>query len=329
MKSRNLIDIFVKKKIKDKKIKIKISNKTDLFINSIFDSLDFAEFNNFIENEGYYLDLKKNKFRIPRSKSEIVKIIRDRRKIKSDDKIKENRDFKSNFFKILKKRLKLNSTRNLIIHSNFTNMINLGIKPEDFISGIFNFFPSITIFSPSGFFRERKIKLNSLKKIKPNNEFGLLSKELLKRFKPKIFRNNNPFDNLIGYNRKKKYFDNKNYLAYGKDSPYRKLLNQNTSIMLLDVTFFYNSMFHMAELDANVPYRNFKKFTFNKKEFQLFARNREKLYLDYSKFEKIKEIKKITKVINFKKIKIRIINYKSLYKTSLKLLKKNPNFLLN
>ena len=145
-------------------------------------------------------------------------------------------------------------------------MINLGIKPEDFINGIFNFFPSITIFSPSGFFRERKIKLSSLKKIKPNNEFGLLSKELLKRFKPKIFRNNNPFDNLIGYNRKKKYFDNKNYLAYGKDS-YRKLLNQNTSIMLLDVTFFYNSMFHMVELDANVPYRNFKKLLIIKKNF--------------------------------------------------------------
>ena len=87
-------------------------------------------------------------------------------------------------------------------------------------------------------------------------------------------------------------------------------------------------MFHMVELDANVPHRNFKKFTYNKKEFQLFARNKEKLYLDYSKFEKIKEIKKITKVINFKKIKIRIINYKSLYKTSLKLLKKIQIFYL-
>ena len=81
MKSRNLIDIFVKKKIKDKKIKIKISNKTDLFINSIFDSLDFAEFNNFIENEGYYLDLKKNKFRIPRSKSDLHSTPRGEEKV--------------------------------------------------------------------------------------------------------------------------------------------------------------------------------------------------------------------------------------------------------
>ena len=43
-------------------------------------------------------------------------------------------------------------------------------------------------------------------------------------------------------------------MAYGKDSPYRNLLKETSSIMLIDVTF-YNSMFHMVELDANVPYR--------------------------------------------------------------------------
>ena len=45
------------------------------------------------------LDLKKNKFRIPRSKSEIIKIIRDRRKLNQMIKLKKIEIFKSNFLK--------------------------------------------------------------------------------------------------------------------------------------------------------------------------------------------------------------------------------------
>ena len=61
----------------------------------------------------------------------------------------------------------------------------------------------------------------------PNNEFGILSKKLLTF--GKTFRNDNTFDNLIGFNKKQKYFKSNNIIAYGKDSPYRKLLKSNTS----------------------------------------------------------------------------------------------------
>ena len=117
-------------------------------------------------------------------------------------------------------------------------------------------------------------------------------------------------------------------MAYGKNSPYRKLLKLDTAIMLLDVTFFYNSMFHMVELDARVPYRKLLKFKFNKKIFQLYARKKESLFLDYAKFQKNKKILRLIKKVNFYKIKIMLINYKSLYNESLKILKTNPNFLI-
>ena len=120
-----------------------------------------------------------------------------------------------------------------------------------------------------------------------------------------------------------------NSFAYGKNSPYRQLLNKDSHVMLIDVTFFYNSMFHMAELDAKVPYRKNKKFVFGKKTFNLFAREKSNLFLDYKKFEKINEIKRLKKQINFKGIKITLLDYKKLYKQSLKVLKKNPNFLLS
>ena len=86
-------------------------------------------------------------------------------------------------------------------------------------------------------------------------------------------------------------------------------------------------MFHMVELDANVPYRKKLKFKFGKKQFELFARKKNNLYIDYSKFEKVKKIKRLIKKISFNQLQIKFIDYKSLYKESFQILKSNPNFL--
>ena len=87
-------------------------------------------------------------------------------------------------------------------------------------------------------------------------------------------------------------------------------------------------MFHMVELDTKVPYRKKIDFKFNKKIFTLFARKKKNLFLDYSKFEKEKEIKKIIKKINFQNIEIKFIDYNELYKKSFDILTNKPNFLL-
>ena len=330
MNIKNEIDNYIKKKAFKKKIKFKLSPKTDLFINSVFDSLDFAEFSSFVNNKGFEFDLKKNQFKIPRSKSEILKILKPIVFKKENTRKIEK---KSNSIEVLFKKIKacfnIKKRQNIIIHSNFSRLLDLKITPQSFINYFFKNFPNTTIYAPSGFFREKKTKLMSARKIQPSNEFGLLSKELLKiGKKKKKFRNNNPFDNLIGFNLKGKYINDKNTLAYGSNSPYRHLLDKNTSVMLIDVTFFYNSMFHMVELDTKVPYRKKIDFKFNKKIFTLFARKKKNLFLDYSKFEKEKEIKKIIKKINFQNIEIKFIDYNELYKKSFDILTNKPNFLL-
>lgn len=328
MNIKQTVNKFIDKKAKEKKIKIKLSSNMDLFINSIFDSLDFAEFSSILTSEGYILDLKKNDYKIPRSKGEIFKIL----KLKKNNKNKKNKkNFSNNidnFFLKIQKNFNIEKRQNILIHSNFTKLIDLDIKPEDFLNKFFQLYPGCTLFSPSGFFREKNKKFISLKKITPSNEFGLLSKRMLTYDKKtKIFRNNNPFDNLVGINLAGKYFKSRNILAYGKNSPYRKLLKFNTSIMLIDVNFFYNSMFHMVELDAKVPYRKNLKFKFGGKQFELFARKKNNLFIDYSRFEKVKKIKKLIKQISFNKVQVKFIDYKSLYKNSLEVLKSNSNFL--
>jgi aminoglycoside N3'-acetyltransferase len=330
MNIKNEIDNYIKQKVFKKKLKLKISPKTDLFINSVFDSLDFAEFSSFVNDKGFEFDLKRNKFKIPRTKSEILKILRPIVfKKENTKKIKKKEDSIEFFFKKIKNSFNIRKRQNIIIHSNFSRLLNFKITPKKFIDYFLKNFPDTTIYAPSGFFREKRTKLKNIKKIQPSNEFGLLSKELLKiGVKKKIFRNNNPFDNLIGFNLKEKYIKDKNTLAYGSNSPYRLLLNQNTSVMLIDVTFFYNSMFHMVELDTKVPYRKKINFKFNKKIFALFARKKNSLFLDYSRFEKEKEIKKIIKRISFKGIEIKFIDYNKLYKKSFNILTSKPNFLL-
>jgi len=329
MNIKQNIELFIKKKISKKNLKIKISNKTDLFINSVFDSLDYAEFSSYLENQGYYLDIKKNYYKIPRNKIEIFKILKILKQLKNYKKRQnKKKDMAEQLVKKIQSLFKLKKKQNIIIHSNFSNLLKLGVNPKRFLNVLFEYCPEITIFAPAGFFREKKFKLNFFKNVIPSNEFGILTKEILKNLKNNIFRNNNPFDNLVGYNKKGKYFKNKNILAYGKNSPYRKLLKLDTAIMLLDVTFFYNSMFHMVELDARVPYRKLLKFKSNKKIFQLYARKKESLFLDYAKFQKNKKILRLIKKVNFYKIKIMLINYKSLYNESLKILKTNPNFLI-
>ena len=75
--------------------------------------------------------------------------------------------------------------------------------------------------------------------MKPTNEFGLLTNELLKLKTRSTFRNKNPFDNLIGFNKKEKYFENDDYsLAYGNKSPYRKLLKKKNSYYLIRCYIF-------------------------------------------------------------------------------------------
>lgn len=330
MDIKNFIISFINKKIVEKRIKINLSTKSDLFINSIFDSLDFADFSSLLDKKGYKLNMKKNNYRIPRSKSEIFKVLESKVKKEINYKKNKNSDNENIFFSKVKKLLKIKNNQNIIIHSNFSRLLNLGIKPGSFLRRLLSIKKNITVYTPSGFFRQKNRKFISLKKINPSNEFGLLSKELLKYGKNgKIYRNNNPFDNLIGYSSSGKYLKSNNSFAYGKNSPYRQLLNKDSHIMLIDVTFFYNSMFHMAELDAKVPYRKNKKFVFGKKTFNLFAREKSNLFLDYKKFEKINEIKRLKKQINFKGIKITLLDYRKLYKQSLKVLKKNPNFLLS
>ena len=80
MNIKQTVNKFIDKKAKEKKIKIKLSSNMDLFINSIFDSLDFAEFSSILTSEGYILDLKKNDYKIPRSKGEIFKILKLKKK---------------------------------------------------------------------------------------------------------------------------------------------------------------------------------------------------------------------------------------------------------
>ena len=48
MNIKQTVNKFIDKKAKEKKIKIKLSSNMDLFINSIFDSLDFAEFSSIL-----------------------------------------------------------------------------------------------------------------------------------------------------------------------------------------------------------------------------------------------------------------------------------------
>jgi aminoglycoside N3'-acetyltransferase len=322
-KLESYIDSFIKKKLRDKGIKLKIKDNLDLFFYEVFDSLDFAEFNNFMENLGFKLDISKNDYRIPRTKTELLKVFNK----KNESKKSSNLSSKNIFFETLKiklkKKLRKKRIQNLIIHSNFTQLLNLDISAKEFLNFLFENFPNLTIFAPGGYSHEEKI--SSTKKKIPNNEFGILSKELLTL--GKTFRNTNPFDNLIGFNKKQKYFTSNNTIAYGNNSPYRKLLKSNTYIMLLDVNFYYNSMFHMAEFDAKVPYRKFINFKKNKKTYTLFARNKISLKLDYAKFGRIKEIKNISSIFSIRNIRIILSEYKSLYDYSLKILKNNPYFL--
>ena len=51
------------------------------------------------------------------------------------------------------------------------------------------------------------------------------------------------------------------------------------------------------------------------------------LFIDYSRFEKVKKIKKLIKQISFNKVQVKFIDYKALYKNSLEVLKSNSNFL--
>ena len=88
-------------------------------------------------------------------------------------------------------------------------------------------------------------------------------------------------------------------------------------------------MLHMVELDAKVPYRKIKKFNFNGKIYNLFARDPKGIFLDYNKFSHQKKIKKLLKIINLDKYKIICADYKSIYFESLNILKKKPNFLLS
>lgn len=324
------IFLFVEKKVKEKKIGKSVTTKTELFRNSIFDSLDYTELLSIVENSGYMLDIKKNDYRIPKNINEIYKILLKKKirskKIKSKIQ-KKNIDILIEKFE---KKFQINKIQNLVIHSNFSNLIKLGISPHIFLKKLFNKFPKITIFVPAGYFRNISIFKNLKIHRNPTNEFGILTNELLKLKKKTIYRNKNPFDNLIGLNKKKKYFKNNNYtLAYGKKSPYRKLLEQKTAIILLDVTFFYLSMLHMCELDAKVPYRSIKKFNFNGKIFELYARKNKNLFLDYNKFTNHKNIRKIYKIINFNNSKIIYADYKSIYLEALKILINKPKFLLN
>ena len=108
MNINQIIDIFIKQKVKEKRLKIKITGKTDLFIQSIFDSLDFAEFRSYLEKKSIELDLKKNKYKIPRSKFEILKVIkftqnRSNKNIKRYQKL--DNDINVNFLTKIKSKL--------------------------------------------------------------------------------------------------------------------------------------------------------------------------------------------------------------------------------
>lgn len=314
------INNFILKKKKEKKLKLNITNKLDLFLNEIFDSLDFSELNNILEKKGYVLDISMNDFRIPRTINEIIKVFVKKKLSKNSLKLSNKNKFLSKF----KAKFKNKKISNLIIHSNFVNLLKLNIKPQELIDFILEIYPNITIYAPGGFYDNKKKFKNNINI--PNNEFGIFSKRILEQ--GKIFRNDNPFDNLIGFNKIKKYFKNKNIVAYGIDSPYRKLLNMNTYVMLIDVDFYYNSMFHMSELDARVPYRSFKQFLVNKKKYVLYARKKADQYIDYSRFGNLKNIKNISLSFSIQNTKIIIVKYKKLFDYSLDKLKKDPNFLI-
>ena len=330
MNIKNKINLFIKKKIKEKKIKKKIIANSDLFENSIFDSLDYTQLVSLIESVGYQFNIKKNDYRIPRNINEINKILSKKKVNIKKQRSKIKKDNSDILIHNFKKKFRIKGNENLVIHSNFSNLIKSNISPKIFLEKLYKNFPNITIYTPAGFFRNKSVPGNSKIKMKPTNEFGLLTNELLKLKTRSTFRNKNPFDNLIGFNKKEKYFENDDYsLAYGNKSPYRKLLKKKTLIILLDVTFFYLSMFHMVELDAKVPYRKIKKFNFNGKIYNLFARDPKGIFLDYNKFSHQKKIKKLLKIINLDKSKIICADYKSIYFESLNILKKKPNFLLS
>ena len=98
MDIKNFIISFIDKKIVEKRIRINLSAKSDLFINSIFDSLDFADFSSLLDKKGYKLNIKKNNYRIPRSKSEIFKVLESKVKKEINYKKNKNSDNENIFF---------------------------------------------------------------------------------------------------------------------------------------------------------------------------------------------------------------------------------------
>lgn len=328
MSIKKKINIFIQKKIKSKKIKVSISNSTDLFINQVFDSLDYADLTSALDALGYELDIQKNDYKIPRNKNEIFKIVKSKSKIKIREKIQLTKNnITEEFVNNIKTSFNIKKNQNVIIHSNFSNLNKIGVTPAKFIEEMLKKNPGLKIFVPAGFFRIKKKKYDFKDGNSPTNEFGLLTNTILNEYKSKIIRNKNPFDNLICLSKIKNFKSFNNSLAYGPESPYRNLLNKNTYIILIDVTFFYLSMLHMTELDAKVPYRTLIDFKFKNKIFKLYARKDKKKYLDYNKFFRENNVKKLCKILNFNKSKIIYANYTQVYNECLKILKKNPHFL--
>ena len=78
-----------------------------------------------------------------------------------------------------------------MIHSNFSNLIKSNISPKIFLEKLYKNFPNITIYTPAGFFRNKSVPGNSKIKMKPTNEFGLLTNELLKLKTNQLLENKN------------------------------------------------------------------------------------------------------------------------------------------
>lgn len=322
------INLFITKKIKSKKLKIKISNSTDLFINQVFDSLDYTDLTSYLDTLGFELDIQRNDYKIPRNKNEIFKIIKSKNKINLKKKIQlTKKNITEEFVNNIKTDFNIKKNQNVVIHSNFSNLNKIGITPIKFVKEMLKKNPGLNIFVPAGFFRINKKKYDFKSGNTPTNEFGLLTNAILNQYKSKIIRNKNPFDNLICLSKIKKFREFNNSLAYGPESPYRNLLNENTCIILIDVTFFYLSMLHMVELDAKVPYRKFINFKFKNKTFKLYARKNKNMYLDYNKFFKKYNVKKLCKILTFNNSKIIYAKYTQVYNECLKILNKNPYFL--
>jgi len=315
---------YLKKKLSLFGIK-KISrfkNNFDLLNNEIYDSLNYMEIAVELEKKNIKLDLALNKNKFPQSLNDFYKItnleINNNKNLFRNTKIDLRKAFKN---------LKISKGDNVLIHSSFLRLINYNINEKFFFRTIQNIIGKKgTIFVVGTNFKKYLTNAFNRSKTLPHNEFGILSKFIFK--KKKTIRSANPFDSLIGLGRCANICNKNNFCGFDDVSPWSKLINIKTKILLVDVDFFYCSYLHRIEYKMNVPYRKIKMFNKKYGKYALHARKRKNLFLHYNKILNEKKLNKYIHSFNSNNINFYSVSCKILDKYVSQLILKNRNYFI-